>query len=187
MSAGGSDWRDFVRRHQGAIAIVSLAAALAFIGSLYVFLWFVSSAQSSGLVPSALGLWTMGNLVTFILYTIFWELLLVGVPVVIAAAIAWRWWKRLPEEERRGYHFGRRSRSAGGSGGVSLLFFIGFCIKVYVDGKWNVPIANFTLNYVVNSMITILVWSLVIFGVPIAIGLAWWLNREMKRPRPPTS
>jgi len=34
----------------------------------------------------------------------------------------------------------------------------------------------------VGSMVTILVWSLVIFGIPAAIALAWWLNREMKRP-----
>ena len=182
MNAGGSDWRTFLRRHQSAVAIFILACALAIIGSVYVFLWFVSSAQSSGLVPSTLGLWTMGNLVSFILYTIFWELLLIGVPVAIAAVAAWQWWKRLPEEERSGYHFGRRSRSAGGSGGVSLFFFIAFCIKVYVDGNWNIPISIFSLNYVVGSMITILLWVLVIFGIPAAIALAWWLNREMKRP-----
>jgi len=182
MGAGSSDWRNFLRKHQVAFAVFLLAAALAFIGSVYVFLWFASNAQSSGLVPSILGVWTMGNLVNFILYAIFWELLLVGVPVAVAAVAAWQWWKRLPGEERMGYHWGRRSRSTGGSGGVSLLFFIAFCLKVYIDGKWNVSIANFSLNYVVSSMVIILVWGLIIFGIPAAIALAWWLNREMKKP-----
>lgn len=170
-----------MRRHWGAAAILVLAVALAFIWAVYVFLWFVANAQSSGMVPGVLGLWTMANLVTFILYAVFWELLLVGVPMALVAVAGWQWWKRLPEEDRRGDYFGGRKRSAGG-GGVSLLFFIAFCIKVFIDGKWNVPVATFTLDYVVGSMITILEWGLVIFGIPIAIGLTWWISREMKKP-----
>jgi hypothetical protein len=122
----------------------------------------------------------MANLVTFILHAIFWELLLVGVPIALLAVGGWLWWRGLPEEERRGGRFSGRKRSAGGSG-VSLLFFIGFCIKVFIDGKWNVPIATFTLDYVVGSMITILVWGVVIFVVPIAIGLIWWISRGMNK------
>jgi len=182
MSTQDSGWRSFMRRHWGAIAIFVLAGALAFAGAIYVFLWFVGNAQSSGMVPSTLGLWTMANLVTFILYAVFWELLLIGVPMAIGALVGWLWWRRLPEEERLGYHFGGRSRSASGSGGVSLLFFIAFCIKVFIDGKWNVPIATFTLDYVVGSMITILVWGLIILGIPAAIALAWWISREMRKP-----
>jgi hypothetical protein len=181
MSAGGPDWKDFMRMHWAAVAIFVLAGALALAGAVYVFLWFVGSSQSSGMVPSTLGLWTMANLVTFILYAIFWELLLVGIPIAVAAVAGWQWWKRLPDEERRGYHLGKRSRSTGGGGGVSLLFFIAFCIKVYVDGKWNVAIATFTLDYVVGSVITILVWGLVILGISAAIGLTWWIRHEMKK------
>jgi len=181
MSAQDSDWRGFMRRHWSAVAMFVLAAALAFIGAVYVFLWFVGNAQSSGIVPRVLGLWTMANLVTFILYAVFWELLLIGVPLAIAAVAAWQWWKRLPEKEWRGDQFGRRKRTAGGSG-VSLLCFIAFCIKVFIDGKWNLPIATFTLDYVVGSMITILAWGLIIFGIPIAVGLIWWISREIKKP-----
>src|SRR5205823_13191393 len=68
--------------------------------------------SSTGLVPATLGLWTMANLVTFILNAIFWELLLVGIPVVVGVAAGWLWLRRLPDEEMRGYHsFRRRSRS----------------------------------------------------------------------------
>ncbi len=183
MSLGGSDWRGFVRRHWEAVAAFVAAGALAFAGAVYVFLWFVANAQSSGMVPRTLGLWTMANLVAFTLYAVFWELLLVGAPVAIAAAAGWQWWwKRLPAEERRGYYLGRASRSTGGGGGASLLFFIAFCIKLYIDGKWNTAIATFSVDYVVGSMVTILVWTLIVFGIPTVVALAWWLRREMRKP-----
>lgn len=60
---------------------------------------------------------------------------------------------------RWGHRFGRKGSA--GCGGVSLLFFIAFCIKAFIDGKWNVPIATFTLDYAVGSVITILVWGLI--------------------------
>ncbi|HME18704.1 MAG TPA: hypothetical protein VKF15_03090 [Nitrososphaerales archaeon] len=171
-----------MRKHWEAVALFVVACALAFAGAVYVFLWFVKMAQSTGLVPSVLGSWTMANLVTFILNAIFWELLLVGIPVGLGAVACWLWWRRLPAEERRGYRFsGRRRRTAGGSGGFSLLFFIAFCIKVYLDDNWNVAIATWTLDYVVGSMVMILEWVLVIFGIPIAIGLAWWIRHESRK------
>jgi hypothetical protein len=181
-ASGGHGWKGFIRKHRGIVILFVAACVLASAGAVYVFWWFVGLAQSTALVPSSLGLWTIGNLLAFILNAIFWELLFIGIPVALGAVGAWLWWRRLPIEERAGYHFGRRGRSTGGSGGVSLLFFIAFLIKVYVDGKWDVPIGTFTLGYVVGSMITILVVVAVIFGIPAAIAATWWVRREMKKP-----
>ena len=174
-------WKKFLRRHWGIVLVFAVAAFLAIAGAVYVFLWFVGDAQLTSMVPSTLNLWTMGNIVTFILNLLFWELIFIGVPAIIGAIIGWQWWKRLPDEEKKEYHlFSNRSRTTGGSGGVSLLFFIAFCIKVFIDGNWNVAIATWTLDYVVNSMITILVWTAIIFGIPAAIGVIYWVNQEMK-------
>jgi hypothetical protein len=178
----GGDWKGFMRRHWGAAVVLVIGAVLAVAGGVYVFWWFTQLAQSSGLVPSSLGLWTTGNLIAFILNAIFWEILLVGIPVIIGVAIAWLWWKRLPLEERMGHHWGRRARRTGSGGGFGLFFFILFAVKVWLDGNWNVPIANFSLNYVVGSLVTILVWVAVIFGIPAAIFAAWWVRREMRKP-----
>jgi hypothetical protein len=126
----GSDWKRFMRKHWRTFATFVVAAGLPVASAVYVFLWFVGDAQSTGLVPRTLGLWTMANLVNFILNAIFWELLLVGIPVVAAVVVAWLLWKRLPSEEMRGYRlFRKRSRTTRGGGGVSLFFFIAFCIK----------------------------------------------------------
>jgi len=174
-------WREFMRRHWGAMAIFVGACVVALAAAVYVFWWFTGNAQSTGLVPSSLGTWTMGNLVSFIIYFIFWELLFFGIPVIVGALVAWQWWRRLPEDERGGYRLsGKGSGRTRGSGGISLLFFILFAIKIYLDGNWNVPVASFSVNYVVGSMITILAYVAVIVGIPLAIGLTWWAHHEMK-------
>jgi hypothetical protein len=178
----GSDWKKFLRNHWNIVALFAVAGILAFIGAIYVYLWFVGEAQATGLVPSTLGLWTMGHLVTFILHLIFWELLFIGVPAIIGAIAGWLWWRKLPNEEKKEYHFfGKRSRTTRGGGGVSVLLMIAFAIKVFIDGNWNVAIGTWTLDYVVYSMLTILIWIVAIFGVPAAIGIIWWLSREMKK------
>ena len=172
-----------MRKHWRTVATFVVAGILAVAGAIYVFLWFVGNAQSSGLVPRTLGLWTMANLVNFILYAIFWEILLVGIPVVAAVVVAWLLWKRLAGEEMKGYGlFRKRSRTTRGGGGVSLFFFIAFCIKVYLDGNWNVPIATFTLDYVMGSMVLILEWTLIILGIPAAIAAILWIRYQMKKP-----
>jgi hypothetical protein len=180
---GYEGWKKFLRKHLNMVALFVVAVILASVGAIYVFLWFVRDAQSTGLVPRTLGLWTIRHLVTFILYAIFWELLLIGIPVALAAVAGWLWWRRLPSDEKKDYHFfGTRSRAtSGGGGAASLLFFVAFCIKVLIDGNWNVAIATWTLDYVVYSMLWILIWILVIFGIPAAIGVIWWIRHEMKK------
>jgi hypothetical protein len=179
---GDKGWKAFLRKHWKIAALFGAGAALALVGTILVFLWFVGDAQSTDMVPTTLGLWTMGNMVTFTLHLILWELILIGIPVGIAAVAGWQWWKRLPDEEKKEYHFfGKRSRTTGGSSGISILFFIAFCIKVFIDGNWDVAVATWTLDYVISSMITILVWAAIIFGIPAVIGVIWWITHEMKK------
>ena len=173
-------WGKFLRKHWLAFAAFIAAAILAFIGAVYVFVWFTGNAQSTGLVPATLGMWTMGNIVAFILHAIFWELVLIGIPVAIGAVVAWQWWRRLPETEKSNLS-GKRSRSSRAGGAISPLLFIAFAIKVYVDGNWNVAISTYTLDYVVGSMVTILLWIVAIFAIPAIVGLIWWIRHEMNK------
>jgi len=175
-------WKKFLRKHWRIVALFAVSAAAAAIGAAVVFLWFVGNAQSTGLVPSTLGLWTMRHLVTFIIYAILWEALIIGIPAIVAAVAGWQWWRRLPNEEKMEYQFfGTRSRTTGGGGGISLFLFIAYCIKVYLDGNWNRPFATWTLNYLVYSLLWTVIWLLIIFGIPAAIGLGWWINHEIKK------
>jgi hypothetical protein len=181
-SANGHEiWKNFLRKHWNMVVLFVLGAILASVGAVFVYLWVVGDAQSTGLVPTTLGLWTMGHLVTLLLHVIFWEVLLIGIPVIVAAVAGWLWWRRLPEEERKEYHFfGTRSRAEGGGGGLSLLFWIVFAIKVFTDGNWHVAFATWTVDYLVYSCLSALIWILIIFGIPIGLGIIWWIHHEMK-------
>jgi hypothetical protein len=178
-----SNWPKFLRKHWYIFAAFIVTAILAFSCGVYVFLWFVGNAQSTSLVPSILGQWTMANVVLFTLHAIFWELVLVGIPVAIVAIIGWQWWKKLPENEKPEYHASRKgSRSSRAGGAVSPLLFIAFAIKVYLDGNWNVAISTYNLNYVVGSIFAILIWIVAIASIPAIIGLIWWIRHEMNIP-----
>ena len=179
-------WIKFLRRHWKILILFVVVATLIIIGAIYVFLWFVGEAQVTGLVPTTLNLWTTGHIVTFLLHLIFWEVIFIGILVIIIiAAIYSLWWKRIPDAERneyrRGHLFGKRSTRREGGGAVSLLINIVFIIKVYLDGNWNIPIATWKFDYLVYSYLWALVWILIIFGIPIAIGATWWLRHGMKK------
>ena len=178
-------WKKFLRKHWNMVVLFVVGVILVSIGAIFVYLWFVGDAQLTGLVPATLGLWTMGHSVTFLLHLIFWEFLLIGVPVILAAVVGWLWWKKLPDDEKEEYKrehlFGKRSRRTEGGEGISFLIFIVFIIKIFLDGKWNVAFATWTFDYLVYSCLWALIWVLIIFGIPIVIGGTWWLHREMKK------
>jgi hypothetical protein len=182
-------WRMFVQKHWAMLAVWIVAAVVVVIGAILVLLWFVEDAQATSMVPQTLISWSIGYLVTFIVYLLFWEIILIGIPAIIFFVVVYLlWWKRLPAEERmeyrRGHLFGKRSRSRDGGGAFTFLVNIGFLIKVYVDGNWNVPFettTTWTVNYVVYSYLWVIIWMAVIFGIPLVIGAIWWIHRQMKK------
>lgn len=179
-------WKIFIRKHWNMLAVWIAAAVIAVIGVTLVFLWFVGDAQATSLVPRTLNLWTMGYLVTFLLHILFWEIVLIGIPVIVfVVAIYFFWWKKLPTDERNEYRhrhlFGKKSRRRDGGGAITFLINIGFFIKVYMDGNWNVPFATWTVDYLVYSYLWVIIWMAIIFGVPLVIGAVWWIHREMKK------
>jgi hypothetical protein len=175
---GSEKWRMFIRAHSKLFVLFVIGAILAFAGAILVFLWFIGNAQASGLIPLTLGLWTLGNIVTFLINLLFWEILLIGIPTIIAVVAVWQWWKRLPDEERNEYRlFNNRSRSSRGGNSFSFLVFIAFCIKVYLDGNWNMAVSTWSFDYFAYSIISALIWVAVIFGIPIAVALTLWVLR----------
>jgi hypothetical protein len=181
-SEKGSEGRkEFFRRHWKIFSLFIVGVILASVGVILVFLWFVGDAQLTGKVPTTLGLWTIGNLAAFLINLVFWEVLLIGIPVILSAAVDWLWWKKRTPEERKQYRlFGARSRASRGGNAVSLLVLIAFCIKIYLDGNWNLAFSAWTFDYLVYSILAALIWVLIIIGIPIALGIIWWISHERR-------
>jgi len=169
-----------MRRHWKLVLAAVGGIAAAGVAALAVFLWVVANTQANGLVPSGLGDWSAGSLVTFVLNLILWELLLVARWVIpIAAASFFLWYKRLPAEERRELEGGpRRGRAAGGSGGVSFFIWLVWLVIVWSDGRWNLALKNWTFNQLVDSWIAAGLVVLLIAGVPALLYLAWVLRKD---------
>ena len=179
-------WYKFLRRHWKALCLFVILAAVAAIAAVYVFLWFVEEAQITGLVPAVLNLWSMNHMVSFLLHLIFWEILYVGIPVIIAVlAVYFFWWKKIPSDERNEYSekklFGKHGKSRDAGNAVSLLIFIVFAILVYLDGKWNVAIASWKFDYLVYTCLSAVFWIFIIFGIPMAVGGLLYLRYELKK------
>jgi hypothetical protein len=179
-------WKKFLSKHWQMFVVWIVAAILAIIGAIYVFLWHVGEAQLTGLVPVLLGSWSMGHIITFLLHLIFWEAIFIGIPVLIAIlAVYLLWWKKLPDKERKEYRkghlFGKRSKGTDAGGGISFLIFIAFCILVYLDGNWGVAISTWEFDYLVYTCIWAFIWVAIIIGIPVLIGGSAWLYHQMKK------
>ena len=134
-----------------------------------------------------MGEWSIGYLVTFLLNILLWEVLYIGIPVLIVIVlIIFLWWKKLPEEERKEYRhghlfFGKNSRRSDASGGISFLIFIFFVIKVWLDGNWDLAFGTWELDYLVSTWLTALLWVVIIFAIPISLGAIWWISTKIKK------
>jgi hypothetical protein len=170
--------RRFLLIHWKMTLVMAVCIAAAAIVALLVFLWVVNEAVATALVPVALGDWTIGFVVTFILHVIFWELLLVvswGIP--LAAVLYWQF-SKLPDAELWKPKGGRRES------GDAFGFLIGvaWLIMIWIDGRWNQTFQVWTFTEWIYSWLTALGWVLLIFGVPaVIILILWFVNKEMKK------
>jgi hypothetical protein len=177
---GSKAWMKFARRHRRMALLMVGGIVGAAVAALLVLLWVVADAQATGLVPSRLGEWTVGYVLTFILNAILWELILVVSWVIpIAVAAYFLWYRKLPGEERREYEGEpRRSRSAGEDGGISFFIGLVWFVIVWIDGKWNLAFRDWTVNDWVYSWITAVLVVLLIVGIPAMIYVIWSLRKH---------
>ncbi|TFH04011.1 MAG: hypothetical protein E4H14_15620 [Candidatus Thorarchaeota archaeon] len=170
--------RRFLRRQWKMMVVFGAIAAVAAIEGLLVLTWFVTSAQAVDFIPAVLGQWTIGYVITFILHLIFWELLLVVTWVgVVASAIGYFWYMRLPEEDKI-ESSGRSKRDGGNAFG--FLIGLAWLVVVWLDGRWNLAFESWTFNDWIYSCLAAFGWVLIICGIPMVLFFIWWIKQEPK-------
>lgn len=163
----------FLRRHSQMSLLIIAFIAVAVIAAIAVFLWFVADAQATGLVPTALGEWTVGNFFIFVLTLILWELVCVGSWVIVIAGLIYhQGYSKLPDKERKEYEGCKRRKTAEG-GGMSFFVWIVWLILVWVNGMWNLPFQEWTFNEWVYTWLAAFLWVLLLIGIPATLFLLW--------------
>jgi len=66
--ADDKSWKIFVKKHWNMLAFWIIAGAVAVVGAVLVYLWFVGEAQATEMVPAVLGQWSMSHMITFLLH-----------------------------------------------------------------------------------------------------------------------
>ena len=167
----------FLRRHWKTMCIFGAIGVVAIIAAIFVFTWFVATAQATSFVPSTLGEWSVGYFINFALHLLFWELLLVvSWVLVLVGVVLYRWWPTLTEEEKKGKP--KRGKREGGDA-FGFVLFIAWLIVVWFDGRWNLPFNSWTFNDWVYSCLAAVGWISIIFGIPLVLILLWWMRKEI--------
>lgn len=179
----GQAFRKFLRRNTRMALAMIVVIAVAAIVAVYVFFKVVADAQVLGIVPSTLGLWSVGTFFAFMITLVIWELIFVIswlIPVVIVIFILW--YRKLPEEERKEYGMspkrGTDPRRTEGSSFFSFLVTVVWLIIVWITGRWTLAFNAWTFNDFVHTWFIAFLWILVPALIAGAIFLIWWLRKE---------
>jgi hypothetical protein len=167
-------WKDLIKQHWLAFTIFIIGSICAIAGAIWVLFWYIETSSIGAMGTATIGEWTLAWIWEFFIYLIFWELLLVGVPIVVAFGIGWLIFKkRLSSEEKEAYDNRDKQKhkksSAGGAFGI--LMFIAFSIYMYIKGDFYTPFDTYGYSYWIYSWFEALGWLLIIFGIPVGIIL----------------
>lgn len=172
----------FLQRHWKMALLLLVVIAAAVIVTVFVFFKVVADAQVLGIVPVALGQWTVGYFFTFILQVIFWELVFVvswSLPIVIVLFVLW--YKKLPEEERKELGLspkrGADPRRTEGGGFFSFLVGVIWLVIVWTTGRWNLAFQAWTFNDWIYTWFVACLWILIPLIIAGLIYLFWSMRK----------
>ncbi len=182
-------WKNFLRKNW-KIALVAVAGIIGvFIGAVYVFLWRTTRVEAITRYPPTLDLWTVGYVFSLVLDLVLWGVLLIGIPVIAAVILLYLfWWKKLPVNEQQALNTSprekgprKKGRRRGGSGAFNVLICITWLIIINVNGYWNTAFKLWNFTFLINTMVSAVLWDIVILAIPAAIALIWWLRQEFQK------
>ncbi|MHA1671777.1 MAG: hypothetical protein ACTSV5_14565 [Promethearchaeota archaeon] len=189
--------RDFVRallkKYWYILVVVLMGVVGAFIGGVTVELLFIETSEIGGYGTWNLGQFSVGSSILFILLSIGWLLLLVGLPLVgYFAIIGCIFWFVIISEDNKAYikekmkdeerkekkkaHRKKQAKKGGGGGGISFFTVLIMLLVIFVQGNWWVTFGNLSFTYFLFLYIEIIIWCAAIFGIGGLIVFILWLT-----------
>ncbi|MFX1575006.1 MAG: HMG-box domain-containing protein [Promethearchaeota archaeon] len=172
-------WIKKIREHRYAFIALIIAAVCAITGVLLTLFWVIEENPFVNPRTGTFNDWTLNYVVGFIILTILWELLFVGVPSGLFFGLGgYLWWRRLPEEEKEEFKTREKKekerkgvKRGGGGGGFGIVMFIAYCIYIGIDGYYNKTFGSRPFTYWIYSWFLTLMWMVIVLGIPAAIIL----------------
>jgi len=168
----GEFWKQKILKHWKVFTVAIIGCVAAFAGALLVLFWFIDTSPIGAMGSATIGEWTLAWIWKFFIFLVLWELLIVGIPVVVAFGVGgYLWWNRFSAEEKAEFKGRWRGKGTAETGGFEFFMFIAYSIYIYIKGDLFTPLGDYPYTYWVNSWFLTLAWLLVIIGIPAAIIL----------------
>lgn len=166
-------WKQKISKHWKAFTIFVVACIFAVASTVWVLFWYIENTSVGAMGMATVGEWTIAGIWEFFIFLVIWELLIVGIPVAIAAGIGWYlWWKKgLTAEEKAEFNGRWRGKGTAEGGGFSFFMFIAYSIYLYINGELFTPLGDYPYSFWVYSWFYTLGWLLIIVGIPAVIIL----------------
>ncbi|MFX1253819.1 MAG: hypothetical protein ACFFCZ_19570 [Promethearchaeota archaeon] len=168
-------WK-ILRKYWKFIAFFIIGGFIAFIGAILVFLWYVRSSAIGGQGTWTIDQFSIGSIVTWVIFFIIFEIVIIGIPtaVILGGAGLW-WWVKLSQEEKDQFGSGKPTRRGAGSGGYPVLSTIIFLIMIFLQGNWNTALGDLSYSYLVFTYLG----AFIITGIPFVLGALIWFFYKM--------
>ena len=168
----GEFWKRKIQKHWKVFTIFIIGCVVAIAGAILVLFWFIDTSPIGAMGTATIGEWTLAWIWEFFIFLVLWELLIVGIPVVVAFGAGWYlWWNKFSAEEKAEFKGRWRGKGTAESGGFEFFMFIAYSIYMYINGDFSTPFGNHPYTYWVYPWFLTLAWLLVIIGIPAAIIL----------------
>lgn len=174
-------WRSLARRYWYIVMIFGIILVGAIIGFILTLDWYIKVSAIGGFGSWTFNEFSLGEAILWCLFFVLWLLLFVGLPTLAIGGFfaAITWFVVLPPDVKDAIRAQPKgvagTKRTGGSGGFNFLLFVGVCLKVWLDGNWFTKFAFLPIGYFIYTWLLVLVWALIIFGIPAAIiGLIWF-------------
>jgi MFS family permease len=169
-------WKRAIKNHLTAFIVMIIVGIGAILSAITVLFWFIQTSPIGLQGTATFNQWSLDWIVGFFILLILWELLFVGIPVVLFFGVGgYIFWKRLPEEEKQEYKAREKKHTArktgGGGGGFSLFMFIAYCIYMGIQGYYFAPFGSQPYSFWIASWFLTLMWIVIVLGIPACIIL----------------